>query len=254
VFGIPNETTKTTDYQLHVPWMLGLIATRSINKEVPGIKELVARADARIRSGLVAYDAFEKLRADRANAEQRKLLEEHMADLGYALLLKKIRPDVTKATNDEIQQAAWSTVPPVSPLFWTFRIMAGLGFFFIGLFAVAFYLASRRWLQKYPLFLRLALWSLPLPWIAAELGWYVAEVGRQPWVIEGVLPTFLAVSSISAGNVLFTLLGFVVFYSSLAIVDAYLMVKTIRIGPDALLTGYFQKTTGARSGKLAPAE
>jgi cytochrome d ubiquinol oxidase subunit I len=254
VFGIPNETTKTTDYQLHVPWMLGLIATRSINKEVPGIKELVARADARIRSGLVAYDAFEKLRADRANAEQRKLLEEHVADLGYALLLKKIRPDVTKATNDEIQQAAWSTVPPVSPLFWTFRIMAGLGFFFIGLFAVAFYLASRRWLQKYPLFLRLALWSLPLPWIAAELGWYVAEVGRQPWVIEGVLPTFLAVSSISAGNVLFTLLGFVVFYSSLAIVDVYLMVKTIRIGPDALLTGYFQKTTGARSGKLAPAE
>ena len=48
----------------------------------------------------------------------------------------------------------------------------------------------------------MALWSLPLPWIAAELGWFVAEVGRQPWVIEGVLPTFLAVSSLSAANVL----------------------------------------------------
>jgi cytochrome d ubiquinol oxidase subunit I len=254
VFGIPNETTRTTDYELKVPWMLGLIATRSINKEVPGIKELVARAETRIRSGLVAYDAFEKLRADRTSAEQRKLLEDHMADLGYALLLKKIRPDVTRATNDEIQQAAWSTVPPVSPLFWSFRVMVGLGFFFIGLFAVAFYLASMRWLQKYPLFLRIALWSLPLPWIAAELGWYVAEVGRQPWVIEGVLPTFLAVSSISAGNVIFTLVGFVVFYSSLAIIDVYLMVKAIRAGPDALLSGYFQKPPAARTSKLAPAE
>jgi len=250
VFGIPNETTKRTDYELKVPWVLGLIATRSINIEVPGIKEMVARADARIRSGLVAYDALEKLRADRANGEQRKRFEDHMEDLGYALLLKKIRPDVTKATNEEIQQAAWNTVPPVSPLFWSFRVMVGLGFFFIGLFAVAFYLASRRWLQKYPLFLRVALWSLPLPWIAAELGWYVAEVGRQPWVIEGVLPTFLAVSSISAGNVLFTLVGFVVFYSLLAMVDVYLMVKAVRIGPEALLTGQSQKPPAARSSKL----
>jgi cytochrome bd ubiquinol oxidase subunit I len=75
-----------------------------------------------------------------------------------------------------------------------------------------------------------------LPWIAAELGWYVAEVGRQPWVIEGVLPTFLAVSSISAGNVLTTLIGFILFYSTLAIVDAYLMVKTVRIGPAIVST------------------
>jgi cytochrome bd ubiquinol oxidase subunit I len=231
VFGIPNETTRKTDYELKVPWMLGLIATRSLNIEVPGIKELVARADTRIRSGLVAYEALEKLRADRTNAEQRKRFEDHMDDLGYALLLKKIRPDVTMATGDEIQKAAWSTVPAVSPLFWSFRIMVGLGFYFIALFAVAFVLASRRELTKYRGFLWLSLLSLPLPWIAAELGWIVAEVGRQPWVIEGVLPTFLAVSSISAANVWITLIGFVVFYSTLAVVDVYLMVKTIKAGP-----------------------
>ena len=80
--------------------------------------------------------------------------------------------------------------------------MVGLGFFFIALFAVAFYLASTRKLLHSRVFLWSALLSLPLPWIAAELGWFVAEVGRQPWVIEGVLPTFLAVSSISATNVL----------------------------------------------------
>ena len=110
--------------------------------------------------------------------------------------------------------------------------MVGLGFFFIALFAVAFYLASVRKLQTYPVFLKVAMYSLPLPWIAAELGWIVAEVGRQPWVIDGVLPTFLAVSSLSAGNVLITLVGFIAFYSALLAVDIYLMIKTVRLGPD----------------------
>ena len=106
--------------------------------------------------------------------------------------------------------------------------MVGLGFYFIALFAVAFVLASKRQLTAYRSFLWVALLSLPLPWVAAELGWIVAEVGRQPWVIEGVLPTFLAVSSISAANVWITLIGFVAFYSTLAVVDVYLMVKTVR--------------------------
>jgi cytochrome d ubiquinol oxidase subunit I len=145
--------------------------------------------------------------------------------------LKKIRPDIANATAEEIAQAAWSTVPAVSPLFWSFRIMVGLGFYFIALFAVAFLLASKRQLERYRGFLWLALLSLPLPWVAAELGWIVAEVGRQPWVIEGVLPTFLAVSSISAANIWTTLIGFVVFYSTLAVVDVYLMVKTAKAGP-----------------------
>jgi cytochrome d ubiquinol oxidase subunit I len=173
------------------------------------------------------------LRAQPSNASERTRLDATAADLGYALLLKKIRPDIAKATADEITQAAWSTVPAVSPLFWSFRIMVGLGFYFIALFTVAFVLASRRELERYRSFLVVALSSLPLPWIAAELGWVVAEVGRQPWVIEGVLPTFLAVSSLSAANVWITLAGFVAFYSTLAVVDIYLMVKTIKAGPPA---------------------
>jgi cytochrome d ubiquinol oxidase subunit I len=124
-------------------------------------------------------------------------------------------------------------VPAVSPLFWSFRAMVGLGFAFIALFAAAFCLASMRRLQASRTFLHIAMWMLPLPWVAGELGWYVAEVGRQPWVIEGVLPTFLAVSSLSAGNVLTTLIGFVLFYSALLVVDIYLMAKAIRLGPAA---------------------
>ncbi len=233
LFGLPDLANRRTDYEIKIPWMLGLIATRSIDKTVPGIKELVARAEQRIRSGLIAYDALEKLRAQPSNTAERTRLDAAAADLGYALLLKKIRPDIANASAEEIAQAAWSTVPAVSPLFWSFRIMVGLGFYFIALFAVAFLLASKRQFDRYRGFLWLALLSLPLPWIAAELGWIVAEVGRQPWVIEGVLPTFLAVSSISAANIWTTLIGFVVFYSTLAVVDVYLMVRTVKAGPPA---------------------
>jgi cytochrome bd ubiquinol oxidase subunit I len=231
VFGLPNQVTHKTDDDVEVPWMLGLIVTRSISTTVPGIDELVARAQTRIRSGLVAYDALGKLRANRDDTSAKAALAAHADDLGYALLLKKIRPDIQNANNGDVIHAAWSTVPAVSPLFWSFRIMVGLGFFFIALFAVAFYLASSRRLTSSPTFLRIAFWVLPLPWIAAELGWFVAEVGRQPWVIEGVLPTFLAVSSLSASNVLVTLVGFILFYSCLLVVEIYLMIKTIRIGP-----------------------
>ena len=236
LFGLPNQETHHTDYEVKVPWMLGLIATRSISTEVPGINQLVAHAQERIRSGLIAYDALEKLHADRANGDARTSIAAHADDLGYALLLKTIRPDILNATDAEVAQAAATTVPQVSPLFWSFRLMVGLGFFFIGLFAVAFYLASRRRLQSSRTFLWIALLTLPLPWIAAELGWCVAEIGRQPWVIEGVLPTFMAVSSLSAGNVLTTLVGFVVFYSTLLVVDVYLMTKAIRLGPTPVET------------------
>src|SRR3546814_17719616 len=97
----------------------------------------------------------------------------------------------------------------------------------------AFYLSATRKLDS-PRFLRIAMWSLPLPWVASELGWIVAEYGRQPWAIDGVLPTFLGVSSRSAGEVTLSLLGFVVLYTGLAVVDVYLLRRTIKAGPDGL--------------------
>ncbi|PZQ19203.1 MAG: cytochrome bd-I ubiquinol oxidase subunit CydA [Ancylobacter novellus] len=251
LFGIPDAETRETRYEVKIPWMLGLIATRSISKEVPGIEELVSQVEARIRVGLMAYDALRKLKADRSDQTARATLRMTSGELGYALLLKKIRPDVENATDEEVSRAAWGTVPPVSPLFWSFRLMVGLGFFFIALFATAFVLASRRRIADARWFLWIALASLPLPWIASELGWSVAEIGRQPWVIEGVLPTFLAVSSVSAGNVVTTLIGFVVFYSALAVVDLVLMVKSVRMGPDALL-GLKPEPTAVRKPSAVP--
>jgi cytochrome d ubiquinol oxidase subunit I len=231
VFGLPNLKERKTEFEVKVPWVLGLIATRSVDKPVPGIDELVAMAKARIGNGLIAYDALDKLRRDRDNAALRATLDAHAADLGYALLLKRFRPDVQNASADEIDKAAQSTVPDVPVLFWSFRLMVGVGLWFIALFALAFWLSAKRQLDRHRAFLWAALLSLPLPWLAAELGWIVAEYGRQPWAIEGVLPTFLAVSGNDAHNVLFSLLGFALFYTALLAADLFLLAKYIRLGP-----------------------
>ena len=112
--------------------------------------------------------------------------------------------------------------------------MVGCGLWFIALFAYSFWLSARHQLDRHRWYLKAALWSLPLPWLAIELGWIVAEYGRQPWAIEGVLPTALGVSSVSAAQVATSLAGFVLFYTALAIVDAVLMLKYARKGPDGL--------------------
>jgi cytochrome d ubiquinol oxidase subunit I len=244
VFGIPDRAHETVHDAIRVPWLLGLIATRSIDTPVEGIEDLVADAERRIKSGLVAYQALDGMRAH-PDAFVPPQIRDAMKDLGYALLLKRIRPDVLNATEAQIHEAALSTVPNVGVMFWAFRLMVGCGFYFILLFALAFYLASRRRLDTV-WFLRLALWSLPLPWVAAELGWVVAEYGRQPWVVEGVLPTFLGASNEPLGNVIFSLVGFVLFYSSLAAVDVYLMIKYIRLGP----AGGSQTEAGSRRSAM----
>jgi cytochrome d ubiquinol oxidase subunit I len=124
-------------------------------------------------------------------------------------------------------------VPHVAPLFWSFRIMVACGFWFIVLFAAAFWYSTKRrfgpnWVQ------RAALISLPLPWVAIELGWIVAEYGRQPWAIEGILPTGLAASAVSAELVMTSLLAFVLFYTALLVIDVRLMFKYARKGPDPI--------------------
>ena len=235
VFGLPDLATHTTKYEVQVPWVLGLIVTRTVDQPVPGIDELVHDAYLRIKDGLVAYDTLLAIKKAPHDEALRAKLDSHVGNLGYALLLKRERPDIENATEAEIRKAAASTIPDVPVLFWSFRVMVGLGFFFIALFATAFWLSARCRLDRYRWFLRVAFWSLPLPWIAAELGWIVAEYGRQPWVIEGVLPTALGVSSTDVGNVLFSLIGFALFYSALLVVDLFLLTKYIRLGPDEAL-------------------
>ncbi|MCV6597856.1 MAG: cytochrome ubiquinol oxidase subunit I [Mangrovicoccus sp.] len=231
--GIPDQQARETHYAIHIPYVMGLIGTRSLNQEIPGITELVAQAEDRIRSGIIAYDAVMQIRELRQDTPQeiRDQFERHSDDLGFAFLLKRYVEDPREASETLIASTAWDTVPRVFPIFWTFRIMVGLGFAFI-LLTGYFFWRSSFCAQSYPRWaLRLAVVMIPTPWIAAEMGWFVAEFGRQPWTVDGVLPTALSVSHLSIQDVLFTLAGFVTFYSALFIIEMGLMLKYIRKGP-----------------------
>ena len=230
LFGLPDIATRTTRYAVKVPWVLGLIATRSVDKEVTGMSELVLKAQERIESGVIAYRALDVLKRNPTDRAARTVFEAHRNNLGYALLLKAHIADPGKASPALIASTAWDVVPSVPVMFWTFRIMAGIGFLMIALFATAFLLASLRLHMKARWFQRIALWAIPLPWIAIELGWVTAELGRQPWAIDGVLPTFLANSTLTPAMLWTTIIGFTALYGTLAVIEVRLILATIAHG------------------------
>jgi cytochrome d ubiquinol oxidase subunit I len=127
--------------------------------------------------------------------------------------------------------------PPVLPTFLAFRAMVGLAFLFIALSAWAVW--RRRGPENSPLLLKLLIFAIPLPYIANELGWTLAEVGRQPWIVYRVMRTADAVSPIAAGQVAVSAVAFILVYSLLGAADFYLLAKYARRGPeDSAAAGY----------------
>ena len=122
--------------------------------------------------------------------------------------------------------------PPVLPLFLSFRVMVGLAFLFL---AVALWAWLRRdRIQDQPRLLRLLPWFIPLPYLACQLGWTIAELGRQPWIVYGIMKTRDAVSPITAGQAGTTLVAFFLVYALLGAVDFYLLASFARKGPEPL--------------------
>ena len=239
LIAVPNEAEMKNDFELKLPWVMGLIGTRSVSKEIPGIIEIKEKNRERIINGIQSVKLLEALRKNVADADLKARFDKHKHDLGFGLLLKKYTQDVAAATPEMIEKAVNDTVPRVAPLFWSFRLMVGFGFAMLALFGLAAWysvqgsFADRRWL------LRFALWSLPIPWISCELGWFVAEYGRQPWTIYGVLPTHLSASTLSVSSLYGSIIGFVGFYTILLIVEMFLMIKFARQGPGSLGTGRY---------------
>jgi Cytochrome bd-type quinol oxidase, subunit 1 len=135
--------------------------------------------------------------------------------------------------------AVKDSIPAVAPLFWTFRIMVAAGFWMLLLFVLGFYFNATRKIQDKRWLLRAFLYSIPVPWIAAETGWFVAEFGRQPWAIGEVLPTSVAVSSLTANDLIFSLSAFIIFYTALFAIEMFLMFKFARQGPSSLHSGRY---------------
>ncbi|MGR9074014.1 MAG: cytochrome ubiquinol oxidase subunit I [Gammaproteobacteria bacterium] len=247
VIGFPDQEKMETRAAVKIPWVLGLIATRSVDEPVVGLKEFLVKNEARIRRGMTAYRLLQQLRNGQNDAKTRALFKRYQGDLGFGLLLKKYTENVTDATEAQIKRAAKDTIPNVASLFWSFRIMIACGFLMLFIFGFAFYACSAQKVMKYRWLLQVSLYSIPLPWIASEMGWFVAEYGRQPWTIAEVLPTHLSVSSRSAEELYLSLAGFVLFYTLLLVIEMFLMFKYARLGPSSLHTGryYHEKIGGA---------
>ncbi|CUX96685.1 cytochrome ubiquinol oxidase subunit I [Candidatus Doolittlea endobia] len=237
LFGLPNQEEQTNHFAVRIPYALGVIATRSMDRQITGLKDLMAQNEVRIRNGIKAYSLLQQLREGSTDHAVREAFNNSKQDLGYGLLLKRYTNDITQANEQQIRQATRNSIPRVAPLYFSFRIMIGCGVLMLGLIATCFWTVLRnrvgqpRWLHQ------AMLYGIPLPWIAIESGWFIAEYGRQPWAINEILPTFVAHSTLTAGDILFSMGLICGLYTLFLVAEMYLMFKFARLGPSSLKTG-----------------
>ncbi len=225
----PGDGKDAFSFKVEIPGMLTLLAKRNFQGFVPGINDLVfGNQDERIMSveekiqhgklavaSLGDYKTARKAGDQLAATQALSLFDEHRDFLGYGYL-----------------ESADQAVPPVALTFYAFRIMVGLGTFFVLLFLVYIYLLEKKKLENTPLILKLGFISLFLGYIAQQAGWVVSEVGRQPWAIQDMLPVTIARSNLDSGTVMTTFFLFLALFTALLIAELKIMTKQISIGPE----------------------
>ncbi|MFM2642634.1 cytochrome ubiquinol oxidase subunit I [Vibrio campbellii] len=239
LFGFPNQETMETDYAIKIPYVMGIIATRSLDTPVIGIRDLLTKNEERVRNGILAYGLLEKLRSGDKSQQNIDDFEAVKHDLGYGLLVKKYSDNVVDATENQIKQAAKDTIPTVAPLFWSFRIMVVCGVLMFAIIGLSFVQICRRKIGTNRWLLKATVCAIPLPWIACEAGWFVAEYGRQPWAIGEILPVNMAASNLPASSLWISIALVYLLYTLFLIVEMFLMVKFAKMGPSALKTGRY---------------
>ena len=210
-----------------IPYMLSFLGYHDIDAFVPGLDDMVygnekygiESAASKIEKGKIAVNALADFKTadaagdEAAMKEAETVLQEYMGYFGYGYLSEPT-----------------DIVPPIALTFYSFHLMVGLGFWFIALFLIVLYLAMANEIIRYRKVLWLALLSLPLGYIAAEAGWIVAEVGRQPWAIQDLMPVHVAATHIEAGNVQLSFWLFAVLFTVLLIAEIKIMLGQIRLG------------------------
>lgn len=236
LFGIPDDKKQTNHLEVGVPFVLTPLLTHDFTTSIPGVKELKNQAVPRIESGIKAVSALKRYGEDHRQADL-DIFKAHQKDMGYGFLASQYAPDqdIAKITPEYkstiVEKTKNDIVPNVFVTFWAFRIMVFLAIYFFVIFAMGSYVSLKRQIEKNRLFLKIITWSIPLPFIASEFGWITAEVGRQPWSVYEILPTVVSSSTHSAGYMVFSLIGFLLFYSVFIVVEFYLMFKFARLGP-----------------------
>ncbi|EPU9892180.1 cytochrome ubiquinol oxidase subunit I [Campylobacter upsaliensis] len=214
-------------FDLTIPYALSILGNRDPHSFVPGIEDIVyGNAEKgieplqnRIDRGKIAINAFK----DYQNAKEhnntslmqtsKSLLESHFKDFGYGYLEK---PE--------------DAVPPVALTFYSFHIMVGLGSLFFVLFIVTLYLTMANDIEKFRKILWLCVLCIPLGYVAAEAGWIVAEVGRQPWAIQDLMPVGIAATELGKLNVQISFWIFAVLFTALLLAEIKIMLTQIKKG------------------------
>ena len=235
VFGVlksnAGESPDKEDFaiRLAIPNFLSSMAFLDANAYVPGIKDLtegnsefsIIPVSDKIEKGKIAIQALKDYNTAKKAKDSLKMtgtlsiLNENYKYFGYGYL------------NDAKQ-----TIPSVKSTFYSFRLMVGLGFWFVILFILSLVFLFRNRLDGRIWFLRAAIISIPLAYLASQFGWAVTEVGRQPWVIQDMMPTLTAVSNINVGSVKITFVLFAITFTLLLIAEIKIMTKQIKIGPN----------------------
>lgn len=219
--------------KIAMPNMLSFLATRDFNGYVPGINDIIRGGytmpdgtkaislDEKMERGRKAIAALSGYREAQANGDaitaagHRKTLDENIKYFGYGYI-------------DNAEQ----TVPYIPLCFWAFRVMVGLGVLFLLFFALSTFLSYKKDIAKMRWLHVTGMALLPLGYIASEAGWLVAEFGRQPWTIQDMLPTWVAVSDIGSASVMLTFFIFLALFTLLLIVEISIMCKAIKKGPE----------------------
>ncbi|OAT47860.1 cytochrome d ubiquinol oxidase subunit I [Proteus hauseri ATCC 700826] len=252
LIAFPNQEKMENSFALQIPYVMGIIATRSFDTPVLGLHDLMSQHEVRIRNGMKAYELLSELRSGNTDPQVRAAFNDVKQDLGYGLLLKRYTENVVDASEEQIKAAAKDTIPKVAPLFWSFRLMVASGFLMLLIVAISFWTVLSNRIGNYKWLLRAALFSIPLPWIAIEAGWFVAEYGRQPWAIGEILPTAVATSSLTQADILVSMGLICGLYTLFLVAEMFLMFKFGRLGPSSLKTGRYhfeQKTTSSAQSK-----
>jgi cytochrome d ubiquinol oxidase subunit I len=216
-------------FELEIPYALSLLGYHDIQAYVPGLQDLVFGNSARnimsteekMHKGKIAVVALEEYKeAKKAKDEAKALkakqtLEANMHYFGYGHI-----------------HSPKDVVPPIALTFYAFHIMVLLGGWFLVLFAGVLFVLTQKEITRFPLLLKAALYSIPLGYIAAEAGWIVAEVGRQPWAIQDLMPVGIAATKISSTNVQISFWLFAFLFTLLLIAEIKIMTQQIKIGPN----------------------
>ncbi len=231
-----NDDQEAHHFKVEIPKLLSFLGYRNADAFVPGIKDIVEggytyvdengqthtalSAEEKMKRGKMALNslaAYKQAKADGADSLQHaslQSLEENFQYFGYGFL------------NDPA-----SIIPNVPMTFYSFHIMVALAFWFMLVFIVALYFVYKNQIEKQKWFLRLAFVTIPLAFVASQCGWIVAELGRQPWVIQDIMPTVAAVSQIDTMAVKVTFFLFLIVFTALLVAEIGIMRKQIQIGP-----------------------